>query len=244
MTDRLTELQAAESAAQTNLEPIVGDFRPAFSAVDELLRSYAVRFEGEDPSPAVATAQCHLLTRFADDIRTIWLLAERGYGLQAMALAASALEIGFTAGHIRFSEEKARTWLEWEDPYKTPWSARQLIDGALSGNEHDFTKGFRLWYANFCWGKHANPIVQTNVPPSMSPAGHVVNSDPALSRSQASRTYWALYGVLSLVALSIKPLIELENKVPASAWSALERLANEMRRFAPPHEADGTSGVA
>ena len=231
MPDRLDELEAAEKAARTNLQPLRTLLRPSFEAADVLLRAYAGRFEIHDVPLPVGRVQRTLLTRFADDLRAAYLLGERGYAFQAMTMAATALETGFAVAHIRFSERLAQRWLDWKDPHKAPWKVNDLISGALEGDTSELTKGFRYWYTFFCWGKHANPLIQAPMEGVLTPESFVIETDPEVTPVTTGRLYWCLNGALQLVPLVTKPLFENDPGDVTVPWRALERLANEIQKL-------------
>lgn len=140
MPDAIDNRIDAELAAADNLRQLMAQFRRAFAAADELLRAYADRFDSREDS-GIGRVQPHSLTRLADEARAVWLLAERGYGMQAMVVASFALEIALTAAVVGFDGDRASKWLQWRNPKRAPWKVRELIRAGVQPELQKRTDG-------------------------------------------------------------------------------------------------------
>lgn len=142
-----SELDLAERAAGERLAPVLRAFAPAYGATDELLRSLGSTFEGTPSDPA-ATTQALLTARLADELRSFWLLRSRGHSLSTWAIAATALEVAATSGHIAFDQVRARHWLSWSEVRSTPWAVAKMIDGAIANAKGSHDEGVDEGLAN------------------------------------------------------------------------------------------------
>lgn len=108
-----------------------------------------------------------LLTRLSMDLRSIHILAERGYHQQATALAGSVYEGAFTIATIGNDEALAKKWFEHEDPKNAFQRAIDLTKSGLSqyGKDSDtYTEAFFYKiYRQFCLSKHLNPLFEKQI---------------------------------------------------------------------------------
>lgn len=114
-----------------------------------------------EKNPTLAKQVCtKLVLRMINDLRSISMLAEVGYDVQANSLAASVYECAFTIGTIYDDRELAKKWIEHEDPKKAFLDAYLLTKTAWSnyGSKQDMTDSSYKIYRQLCWGKHLNPI--------------------------------------------------------------------------------------
>jgi hypothetical protein len=102
-----------------------------------------------------------LLQRIQNDLRCCVILVERGYGLQAAALAAGIYEGWVTLANIR-TEDDARKWLAHDTENKSFGPIYPLTEQALRGVVDDADQARKMYrqYQQLCMAKHQNPIIE------------------------------------------------------------------------------------
>lgn len=109
-----------------------------------------------------------LLLRLSNDIHCIERLSARGYPLQAMSIASAAYEVAYTIAYICGDDKLAQKWLDHSDPTIPFRQARELTHGGLAKLgiteelETQTAIEYRV-YRQFCWAKHASPILEKNL---------------------------------------------------------------------------------
>ena len=102
-----------------------------------------------------------LLGRLSSDIRSVFLLAESGYMMQAASISASALEVALTIPFIGTDEALANKWAIHNST--KPWrTVRDLIRGAYDRYPQlrESDKLYDDVYSPLARCKHANPNAQ------------------------------------------------------------------------------------
>lgn len=159
-------LGEAEQAALETLDPelreharLCGD---AFNLVGLTLNRLPERLVDDIPSSEkVATV---LLIRLSNDLLCASLLARRGYALQAVTLVAAIYEAAFTIAYIGSDEERAREWIEHEDPTRSFMDVRTMTKEGLAklgtpNPDAQASVEYKV-YRQLCMGKHSNPLLQ------------------------------------------------------------------------------------
>jgi hypothetical protein len=109
------------------------------------------------PSRRVAVA---LLIRIENDLRAITLLSVRGYGVQALSLAAAMYEAVYTLAAVGNDDGRAQQWLDHSDERKSFLSAKEATEEAfinIPGWEKLTDRHYAI-YRVLCMPKHSNPI--------------------------------------------------------------------------------------
>ena len=103
------------------------------------------------------------MLRLINDLRSIWLLAERGYDVQANSLAASIYECCLAIASISDDNDLAKKWVLHNDPIKPFMSAKDLTKKGLENYGADSRWVDELYriYRQYCWGKHLNPFSES-----------------------------------------------------------------------------------
>lgn len=102
----------------------------------------------------------NLLARDYDDLRSIYHLTLRGYGVSACAVAASVFEAAHSVGYIGQDDERAWHWLnQGKLGFKFPSVARRipgsLLNAGIPDNElKKMTKWAKAQYEFLCMVKH------------------------------------------------------------------------------------------
>ncbi len=117
----MTSAEAIEREAQDALREALKEHRELAEKVARLIGRTFELFERrrwpEIPLPE-QVGLC-LLVRLLNDLRCTVLLADRGYGLQAVTIAGSIYEAAFAIGYIGAAQDLANAWVDHDDPLKT-----------------------------------------------------------------------------------------------------------------------------
>jgi hypothetical protein len=102
-----------------------------------------------------------LLQRIQNDLRCCVILIERGYGLQAAALAAGIYESWVTLANIT-TEDDARKWLGHDKENKSFGPIYPLTEQALRSVVDNADQARKMYsqYQQLCMAKHQNPIIE------------------------------------------------------------------------------------
>jgi hypothetical protein len=115
----------------------------------------------EKKLPRTKAVRLLLLQRIQNDLRCCVILVERGYALQAAALAAGIFEAWVTLANIK-TDEDAVKWLSHVHENKSFGNIRTLTEDALKNFGGD-TKDSEKYYGQYqqlCMPKHLNPILE------------------------------------------------------------------------------------
>lgn len=104
-----------------------------------------------------------LTTRLANDLRVCWLSAQHGYGVQALAIGATIVEIVGALACVGGSESRALEWAKHTDlKHSYPRKGSEGIDSALAslqipGSAMEAAReNWHQAYMFMCMAKHAN----------------------------------------------------------------------------------------
>lgn len=99
--------------------------------------------------------------RLADDLRVCSLASHIGYGLQALVLAGTVMELVGSLAYVSVSDERAGSWAKHADSrHSYPRSVTDGIKAALEAmGEHDpaAIDNWKKSYEIMCMAKHVNP---------------------------------------------------------------------------------------
>jgi hypothetical protein len=151
----------AESNAQDHLSNYLG---PLVTLVEQTIYLYERSLDAiaEHPRPGAAAKVGLILTaRLANDLRVCSLSAQLGYGIQALGLGATIVELVGALAYVGDSESRAASWAEHSDlrhtyPRKVAEGIEALLRslGISSNNAKD---NWLQAYTFMCTAKHANP---------------------------------------------------------------------------------------
>lgn len=119
-----------------------------------------VQSEDQRPSKA-AGAVFFLATRLLNDVRACELLAQTGYPLQSLAVAASAFELAYRALYIGNNESRAEAWAHHDDlRYSYPRNLKAAMCTVYrerGESESTAESVYKTRYGPIAAAKHANP---------------------------------------------------------------------------------------
>lgn len=211
---RPSRLQA-EAAIRKELRVALSHELSFLARADRLLRDLSAEVEkaGEE---ANFQAIARLFSRSAGDIRGMYLLLERGYGLQALSLAASVYEHLITTAFIGGSEENGRQWLTHSDPFNT-MSPNMMAPKIQQRTTYNFVRVEKLngkfadaVYAMLCSAKHGNPLILAHSSVVSTIDGYYFNSSPLYSPELFRQAKLAVYGVARGLVQSLQVLMNEE----------------------------------
>jgi len=147
-----------------------GALKPHFAVIDQVFnsvnRAFAaapeIPFTQASPSRKVTTV---LMVRLSNDLRSIVLLAERGYPLQAASLVPPLYEVVHGIAYIGQDDERAKLWINHTDPmhsFQSAWALTEEVVKTLDGVSDPsglIARAYKV-YQRFCQAKHANPLLQ------------------------------------------------------------------------------------
>ncbi len=116
-----------------------------------------------DENAVASTKVCLILAaRLQNDLRACCILSRCGYGLQAMGLAASMLEIAGALFYVGRDEKRAIEWATHSDhghsyPRTIEERIRAIEYGAPQHMAEALGRQYRGVYKGLCMAKHSNP---------------------------------------------------------------------------------------
>lgn len=116
-----------------------------------------------DENTVASTKVCVVLAaRLQNDLRVCSIVSSRGYGLQAMGLAASMLETAGTLFYVGQNEKRAIEWAKHSDhAHSHPRTINERIsaitDSAPQHVAETLGRQYRGAYKSLCMAKHSNP---------------------------------------------------------------------------------------
>jgi hypothetical protein len=181
----IRERLRAESSAQHQirdcLEPLVTLNEQMDSLYDRAINAIA-----DHPRPGAATkVGLILITRLANDLRVCSLTSQLGYGLQALVLAGTVVELVGALSYVGDSDNRAVSWAEHMDRRHTyPPRVKDGIEATLTALGILDPAARNNWqeaYAFMCMAKHANPFLSLlhGLRIFHSEAYHVCGPDPS-----------------------------------------------------------------
>jgi hypothetical protein len=205
----------AEAAIRKELRVAISHELSFLSHADRLLRDLSAEVEtaGEE---ANFQAIARLFSRSAGDIRGMYLLLERGYGLQALSLAASVYEHLITTAFIGCSEDHGRQWQTHNDPFNT-MSPNMMAPMIQQRTTYNFVKVKKsngkfidAVYAMLCSAKHGNPLILSLSGVVSTIDGYYLNSSPFYSPEILRQAKLSGYGVACGLVQSLQVLMNEE----------------------------------
>jgi hypothetical protein len=166
-----------------------------------------------------------LLTRISNDLRCVAMLANHGYSVQAVSLAASIYEAAFTIAYIGNDEKLAQEWIEHDKPTKSFRGVKTITMEGFKKlgipNVDQQTKTKYRVYQQLCMPKHNNPLFQMQQGIILSKDFMFSMNGPDTSETSVRNAWFALEHGSALARLAIVSFIE--NHVPKSQRHLLEQ---------------------
>jgi len=195
--ERLRDESSAQHQIHNRLEPLVTLIERVDSLYDRAINAIA-----DHPRPGAAPKVGLILTtRLANDLRICSLTSQLGYGLQALVLAGTVVELVGALSYVGDSDTRAVKWAEHTDRRHT--YPPKVVDGiqatltALGISEPSAKGNWQEAYAFMCMAKHANPFLSLlhGLRIDSSGAYHVRGPDASdLGRYMSAQALWHSIG--------------------------------------------------
>lgn len=168
---RLRDESSAQHQIRNRLEPLVTLIERMDSLYDRAINAIA-----DHPRPGAATkVGLVLTTRLANDLRVCSLTSQLGYGLQALVLMGTVVEVVGSLCYVGESDSRAIAWAEHTDRRHTyPPKVGDGIEAILTAHGISDPAAKDNWqeaYAFMCMAKHANPFLSLLHGLRIDPAG-------------------------------------------------------------------------
>jgi hypothetical protein len=158
MTDPNARIAQIETEIHRQLAPEIADW----TALADTLQT--IKWDMFNVPAATATATtasgiAHLMcARITNEMRAVILLTERGYALQALASAATILEVAFTIAFIGDNTSRATRWFthDVDSGYVSVRDAMLALFRLIGRPDSDVDAEYRH-YTQLCTAKHGNP---------------------------------------------------------------------------------------
>jgi len=225
---------SAESIAQHHIRDRLGPLVTLVEQMDSLYDLTANAIAEHHKPGAAAKVGLILATRLANDLRVCSLTSQLGYGLQALVLAGTVVELVGTVSYVGENDSRAVSWAEHEDRRHT--YPPKVVDGieatltALGISDPSVKDNWKQAYAFMCEAKHVNPRLSLihGLRIDSSGAYHVYGPDPSdLGINLSARALWYAVGFGTfgiIVALSHCSDNALQAQLRTEAWSINKRL--------------------
>ena len=197
----IRERLRGESSAQHQIRNRLGPLVTLIERVDSLY-DRAINAIADHPRPsAAAKVGLILTTRLANDLRVCSLTSQLGYGLQALVLAGTVVELVGALSYVGDNDSRAVKWAEHTDHRHT--YPPRVVDGieailtALGISDPAIKDNWQEAYAFMCMAKHANPFLSLlhGLRIDSSGAYHVCGPDASdLGRYMSAQALWHSVG--------------------------------------------------
>lgn len=184
-----------------------------------------------------------LLVKISNDIRCASLMSAKGYSIQSASIVASMYESSFMVAYIGSDEERARKWIQHNDPKKPFIGVFDLTKGAIKNfsNENVDDKANKEYsdYRQLCMVKHSNPLIQMQHGFQIEGNNIISFNGPDHSETSIRVSWFALERSINYILISVGSFINnqltpfdikklVENyKVLESIYQGLNNLAIE-----------------
>jgi hypothetical protein len=193
----LSEVESvARDHLSSSLAPLVALTERTGSLYERAMDAIA-----EHPRPGAAAKVGLILTsRLTNDLRVCSLSAQFGYGIQALLVGATIVEITGALAYVGDSESRAAAWAEHSDlRHAYPRKVEQGIE-ALLNSLGIFNPGAKEnWYQAYkfmCTAKHGNPRISMLHGLRIDASGFSYQQGPDHSAFGASLSAEALYNAV------------------------------------------------
>jgi len=238
-----SNLLAAESEAQRQIELRLGRLVTLADQMSSLFER-AIDVVAKHPRPGTttvaATKVCLILAaRVANDFRVCSIASHLGYGLQAMGLAATMVEVVGALSYVGNSESRALEWAEHTDRRKTyPRRVSDGIDAALTAlgiTEPAARDQWQHVYASLCMAKHANPLLSMQQGLRILSDGAYFVCGPDASHLGVNMSCFALYHAVGFgsAALYVFAKSCSDEELQAQLCNEGEKMRDQLRDLEP-----------
>lgn len=218
-------LEDAERRALAELEPELRNHTllaaEAFDLLGAVLTSVPERRLAETPL-ALRVVAAVLLVRLSNDLRSVVLLTNRGYALQAVSLVASIYEIAYTIALIGSDTALVREWVNHDDPTRPFQEISRMTRNALTklgiSDTQAWGRQYRV-YRQLCLAKHANPLLQRQHGYQLVNTDVVTMNGPDTSPSAIRAGWFALEHAVGLACVAMRSFVG--NHVPTDVCATL-----------------------
>ncbi|PYM18033.1 MAG: hypothetical protein DMD78_28790 [Candidatus Rokuibacteriota bacterium] len=190
-------------------------------------------------TPQACRVCAGLLIKISNDLRTVALLALRGYPVQAATLTSSLYESAVTIGYIADDNALAEAWIAHggQDPLKPfrgVWEMTKQAVTRLSLPDSEVqTETLYRHYTQLCWAKHGNSAFLLDQTFQRIAGGVEGSNGPSTSDAALRASSFALEQAVRLVFLACAVFVQ--HHVPRSAQPPLVAEVNtigaERQRF-------------
>ncbi len=153
----------AESEAHDRISRYLGPFVTLTEQAISLYEAAGHAIAGHLRPGSAAKVGLILTCRLANDLRVCSLSAQLGYGVQALSLGATIVEIVGALAYVGDSDSRADQWAQHKDIKHTyPRWVPEGIDAALTSLGICSPEAKTNWqeaYTFLCMAKHANPRI-------------------------------------------------------------------------------------
>lgn len=226
----------AEASVQERLEP---EFHRHIDLAIDALNLLADVANAAIPILPDAPTSTHvglaLLIRISNDLRCSFLLAERGYPLQAASLVASMHEAAYTAAYIGNDEARAQEWSGLLHPTKPfrPVTVLTREGVAKLGMPNPETEANRAYkqYSQLCWAKHIAPFAERTIYQDVGQGRVYGIAGPSTTEGGVRGTWFALEKAVWYAYITIRSVINfhLSKEVGNTLDGRIERLMEEYK---------------
>lgn len=193
-------LSQAESIARDRISGYLG---PLVTLSGQTLSLYerALDAMADHPRPGAATKVGFILTsRLTNDLRICSLSAEIGYGIQALLVGATVVELAGALAYVGDSESRAENWakhanLRHSYPRKVEEGLEALL-GSLGISNPSAKENWYRAYTFMCTAKHGNPRISMLHGLRIDTSGFSYQRGPDPSAFGTSLSAEALYNAI------------------------------------------------
>lgn len=192
---RLHDESNAQHQIRNRLAPLVTLIELMDSLYDRAINAIA-----DHPRPGAAAKVGFILTnRLSNDLRVCSLTSQLGYGLQALVLAGTIVELVGALSYVGDSDSRAVSWAEHTDRRRTYPPRVDGIEAALSALGFSNPVARKNWqqaYEFMCMAKHANPFLSLLYGMRIFPSGPYYMRGPDSSDLGMYMSAQALYNTV------------------------------------------------
>lgn len=230
----LSECLRGESSAQQQICNRLGPLVTLIEYMDSLYDRAINAIAGHPQSGASAKVGLILTTRLANELRVCSLISQLGYGLQALVIAGTVVELVGVLSYVGEDDNRAVMWAEHTDRRRT--YPPRVLDGieailiALGISDPAAKDNWQEAYSFMCMAKHANPFLSLlhGLRTDSSGAYHVCGPDVSdLGIYLSAQALWHLVGFGTAgiyVAAGHCSDDDIQTKLRTEARSISERL--------------------
>lgn len=197
IADRFRAESIAQHQIRSRLAPLLTIVEQMESLYDRAIGAIA-----DHPKPGAAMKVGLILTtRLANDLRVCSLTSQFGYGLQALVLAGTVLELVGSLSYVGDSDARSLAWANHSDhKHSYPPKVGDGIEATLKAlgiSDPAVSENWKQAYTFMCMAKHANPFLSLlqGLGIDSSGAYHVCGPDTSdVGMMLSARALWYAIG--------------------------------------------------